>query len=793
MHLKVLGYMELEDGDGRPVVSVLKRPKLAAFLGVLAVGDTAVRSRDRLMAMFWPDADAARASHSLNQLVYQLRKALGDVVERRGDQLLVDPDLLRCDAIRFEASIESEDFETAVSLYQGEFLEGLYVSDSPDFERWVDAQRSRLSRAAAQASWGLAERYAAESRFLEASTMARRAAECTPGDEAALRRLLGFLDAIGDRAGAVSAYEDFARHLRVEFGVEPSPETAALLERIRARDEAITELPVRRPEVGAGGVTEEAHTPPRAPAPSRPAPPSTPATRRLRWWFAASAAVLLLSVGRFILMPGETRAGSRTTVVGVLAMEGGEDAASVAPVRDLIAELAATSRFEVVSDTTGAPVDVVVGVIPYEQAEGRWVEARLIDPSTGFVRSVRSFPVEDGAEPLARFVRQRAGVIQRTRALEQEGADATQLDALRRVDMMIVSAIDLRNRRQLREGWALLAAADTALSSLEADAPRWIEPPLRRGRLANERALTLSYVEDWDPDILDFTIETSVYEALYDEAARHADRVVALDAASPLGYELRGIVSFNRWRLALYQDFDASRRATDDLTRAVAIDPYLPDAWLSLRHLREYSGDAGGARAALEQAVQADPYLERDASIRRGLLYMAGVGRDSDWALDACSAGRRDFPEDDIFAECDLFLEAWLGDSPDMIRAERYFDEVTEGAAPDDDRLPLRMGYLAAAAARAGEPARARELLAEISTLEPEFEMLATALQVVRVHALLGEDSVATDSLTAILERDPRIAQSIHVDPRFEPLHGYPAFESLVASIREESPAVSGN
>ena len=48
-----------------------------------------------------------------------------------------------------------------------------------------------------------------------------------------LRRALTMLDRLGDRAGALRVYDDFASRLRKEFDAEPSDETRTLIARIR--------------------------------------------------------------------------------------------------------------------------------------------------------------------------------------------------------------------------------------------------------------------------------------------------------------------------------------------------------------------------------------------------------------------------------------------------------------------------------------------------------------------------------------------------------------------------------
>ena len=47
-----------------------------------------------------------------------------------------------------------------------------------------------------------------------------------PDDERVLRRALTMLDRLGDRAGALRTYDDFARRLRREFDADPSAETS---------------------------------------------------------------------------------------------------------------------------------------------------------------------------------------------------------------------------------------------------------------------------------------------------------------------------------------------------------------------------------------------------------------------------------------------------------------------------------------------------------------------------------------------------------------------------------------
>jgi DNA-binding SARP family transcriptional activator/TolB-like protein len=238
IELRTLGSLDLISADGTPFDSVLTQPRRTALLCYLSLASPrGFRRRDTLLALFWPEHNAEQARHALRQSVYFLRHALGAaaVVSRGDDELAVAPDRVRCDAAEFERAIDEGRLEAALALYRGELLPGFHVSDAPEFERWLDAERSRLRQRAAEAAWALAEARERDGNPDSAAEWAQRAADFSPGEETALRRLVLLLNRLGDRAAAVRAYETFARNLEQEYELAPSEETRALLEKIRVR------------------------------------------------------------------------------------------------------------------------------------------------------------------------------------------------------------------------------------------------------------------------------------------------------------------------------------------------------------------------------------------------------------------------------------------------------------------------------------------------------------------------------------------------------------------------------
>lgn len=238
IRLHTLGSTRLLADDGSEGARVLTQPKPLALLAYLAVADPgAFQRRDTLLALFWPEHDEKHARWALNQTARRLRNELGTsiIASRGADAIGVDPDVVWCDAVVLEQACASGDWSTAVQLYRGEFLDGLHVADCAELAQWMDARRARLRRLAADATWSLAERLEARGALQEAISAARKATQLAPEYEPGVRRLIGLLDACGDRAGAVQVYEDYVKWLGLNLEVQPAPETIAAIEGVKSR------------------------------------------------------------------------------------------------------------------------------------------------------------------------------------------------------------------------------------------------------------------------------------------------------------------------------------------------------------------------------------------------------------------------------------------------------------------------------------------------------------------------------------------------------------------------------
>lgn len=297
IHLRTFGGVDLRDSAGVDMRPVLAQPKRLALLAYLALAEaSAFRRRDKIVALFWPELDDDHARGSLRQALSFLRRALGEgVIVTRGDEEIgVSRRVLECDASLFLDACGAGRDQEAMALYRGDFLDGFFVSDvAPELQSWVDDQRAELRRRAANSLWSLADATRADGNGASAAAFARQAAAFAPDDESEVARLVKFLDGIGDRAGAIAAYEKFAARLNEDYEVEPAPETQALVRAIRTRTEAAPSPALAAPPHSTVALNESSRD-----AVERTAERDRPPRRR---WPVYAAAMVVLVGGYFIV------------------------------------------------------------------------------------------------------------------------------------------------------------------------------------------------------------------------------------------------------------------------------------------------------------------------------------------------------------------------------------------------------------------------------------------------------------------------------------------------------------
>jgi predicted ATPase/DNA-binding SARP family transcriptional activator len=223
--------------DGTPLVT-FESNKVRALLAYLATESQRPHPRESLAALLWPDWPDRAALSNLRYALSDLRKVIGDrtatppflLINREAIQFNPSSEHT-LDVAMFTALAEGQDPEQlaqAITLYQGEFLEGFSVSEAAPFESWVRLRREQLHRAILETLYRMAAILSAREEYERALPYARRQVEIEPLDESAQRQLMVLLARNGRNAEALAQYLACHAVLKKELGARPSQETEEL-------------------------------------------------------------------------------------------------------------------------------------------------------------------------------------------------------------------------------------------------------------------------------------------------------------------------------------------------------------------------------------------------------------------------------------------------------------------------------------------------------------------------------------------------------------------------------------
>ena len=234
LFLRSLGTPSLEVG-GSPARGAGSQRKSLALLSLLAVAGERGLSRDRLVSYLWPEGAANRAGHRLTQLLYSIRRDLrADALFQGTADLRLNQDLLDSDVARFTGALAHGDYVAAVAMYSGPFLDGFFLDDAPEFERWVEVERTRLARRQAESLEALALTAERAGDASAAAEWWRRRVDSEPSNGRVVVRCMDALAALGEAAEGLRLARAHEVLMREEFEGSADPEVIDAVQRLRA-------------------------------------------------------------------------------------------------------------------------------------------------------------------------------------------------------------------------------------------------------------------------------------------------------------------------------------------------------------------------------------------------------------------------------------------------------------------------------------------------------------------------------------------------------------------------------
>lgn len=237
LKLALLGPLQLTIDD-EPLIG-LDSGKARALLCYLAVNGR-IHSRHALANLLWGELPESDARRNLRGVILKLRQLLEPYLQISHQTVALNPDApIWLDVTAFREGLQAggqqgTGWQTAVQLYRGEFLQEFYIRQAPDFDNWLQEQRTWFHNQAIMAHDAWATHLQAQGAFDEGIRVARQLLNLEPTREASHRLLMALLALSGQRTDALRQFAQCRQLLAAELGVAVSAETAALHEQIRS-------------------------------------------------------------------------------------------------------------------------------------------------------------------------------------------------------------------------------------------------------------------------------------------------------------------------------------------------------------------------------------------------------------------------------------------------------------------------------------------------------------------------------------------------------------------------------
>ena len=750
LRLQLFGVPTLTRDGALLTGRVAQRHRLA-LLALLALAPGRRLSRDKLIARLWPESGTDRGRNLLKVSTYVVRSELGDaVLLSTGDELSLDAGAIEIDVVEFEAALEQAQWDRARELYRAPLLDGFFLTDSAEFEKWLDAERERLAGGYRHALEAAADEAAASGDVLAAAGLWKLRAAHDPYDSRVALRLMHALDACGNRAAAIQHAAIHALMLQEEFGVAGVPEVAALADRLR------TEPPSAAP-------THKQEPPPPQQATSQdPTTSRAPTTSRRKRWRVAAALVLVIGGAGAIRALWPSAAGEAGSIVVLPFVNMSADADyeyfSDGLTDEVITRLAAVGGLKVISRTSAMHYKGSTKPLP-EIADELRVEHIL----EGSVR-------EDGGRVrvTAQLIDARSDTHVWADSYEYDVSDSFRVQE--QIAQQVAQALELElheivRRRLVRQG------------TRDAEAFQYYQRArfLWNGRTREGHERAIEY-----------------YNRALERDDRFADAYAGLAWAYLTGFQL------NLLDLPEAEAFDRMRSAAE---RALALDDESADAHVAFAFVLMSERDWPGAAREFRSAIELNPGHATGRSWYS--LLLRGMGRSD----DALRESRR-ATELDPFAVVITYNHAWhcyhirdydcaieqyersleitdyLSSSRGLALAfaqKGMMAEALRAATYAVQQAPHRPDFLAdlawvQAMAGLGEAARA--------TLDQAKEQPLEAFNIARAHVALGEQDSAFVWLERASWRWPN--RATRDDPALDPLRSDPRLARLARRVERE-------
>jgi len=254
LRIFALGPPEVRLGD---YLVTFPTRKTLAILVYLAV-EKGMHPREHLATLLWPESSPERSYANLRSTLGRLQTVLYQIkgqaqiayLSITHNSLSLNSEaniVLDLQTVEHAYALARDDrlskplpngsaslpsLQSAAACYRGDFLAGFSLGDAPGFDDWVAYHREVWRRRLNLVLDRLSEIQFARGEFASVTETTSQWIALDTLNEAAYRRKMRAHFATGERGQALETYESCHTVLATELGIEPEPDTIALVERI---------------------------------------------------------------------------------------------------------------------------------------------------------------------------------------------------------------------------------------------------------------------------------------------------------------------------------------------------------------------------------------------------------------------------------------------------------------------------------------------------------------------------------------------------------------------------------
>jgi predicted ATPase/DNA-binding SARP family transcriptional activator len=354
VRIRLLGGFEVTVGDRRVAADAWRLRKAKTLVKLLALAGGHRLHRDALVAVLWPERDAASATNNLHQVLYVARRVLGgasgalcclrdDVVWlSEGAMPWLDTEAFDAARRRARQTRDPQDYRAAAELYRGDLL------PEDRFEDWAEGPREAFRERHLGLLVEYAEVLSERGEHTQVVDVASAVTTVDPFHEGAHRTLMTALAATGRRYEALAAFDRLREALAEEYAADPEPATRRLYRDLLTADDAPADATAVAVSAQRDAIQTLSATPARSMNALRLDQTSFVGRRR-----ELAQIVHALGRTRLLTLTGPGGAGKTR-----LAYEAAARLASSYPDGIHVVELGSLSRPELVSHTVASVLDV---------------------------------------------------------------------------------------------------------------------------------------------------------------------------------------------------------------------------------------------------------------------------------------------------------------------------------------------------------------------------------------------------------------------------------------------------